>query len=127
MPKKSSIYYDVLKWGTERGDEGGSFQELNKFLSENRDYPVNQARLHAIFIDLFTLVKLGSPTLHRVNKGVGDGENFHLKVEAAFRYLEIEELEHARKSSQSATCIAITAIVIGIIVGGVQIWVGLTQ
>ena len=48
-----------------------------------------------------------------------------IKVESAFRYLEMQELEEARQSSKSAMIVAIIAIFIGAVVGITQIWIAL--
>ena len=125
MTKLKNVYFDVLRWRSERIDEGANLEELKAFLEERKGATLGDSRAEAIFRELFTPIEFGSPTQGKLNDAMRDGEKFHLKVESAFRYLEMQGLEEARQSSKSAMIVAIIAIFIGAVVGITQIWIAL--
>jgi len=123
---KKNIYYEILRWGSEHMNAGASYTEFKSFLEEDSELSIEEKRAKALFRELFTPLDGGNTSGH-VTSSIEDGSKFHLKVEAAFRHIEIQELEEARKSSRSAMCVAITAIVIGALVGVVQICIALSN
>lgn len=121
---KKNVYYEVLRWGNDHMDAGVSFEELMRFLNEKPETSLTEKRAKALFRELFTPLDGGkAPTF--VEKAIDNDSRFHLKVEAAFRHIEIQELEEARQSSRNAMIVAIIAIVIGASVGIAQILIPL--
>jgi len=125
MTKLKSVYSDVLRWGNERIDEGVSFQEFKSFVDSKEASSLSESRASGIFQELFTPIEFGTATQSQVNETIGNEGKFHLKVDAAFRFLEMQELEEARQSSKSAMKVAIFAIFIGAVVGIAQISIAL--
>ncbi|MEN8832571.1 MAG: hypothetical protein ABF285_12255 [Pacificibacter sp.] len=122
MPKNNNVYYEILRWGNERIDEGVSFDDMQNFLESLPCTSLTVSRAEAVFCELFTPLEKGGMTTHAIIDACQRGAKFHLKVESTFRFLERQELEEARQSSRSAMTIAILSIVIGAIVGMVQIY-----
>lgn len=103
---------------------GVSFQELEGFLKQQHLGVLSEKRMESVFRELFVPID-GKNVDGAIETAIKNGEKFHLKVEAAFRLLEIQELEEARDSSKTALKVAISAIVIGAFVGLGQICVAL--
>lgn len=122
--KKRNVYHDILFWGEERMASGVSFQELEGFLKQQHLGVLSEKRMESVFRELFVPID-GKNVDGAIETAIKNGEKFHLKVEAAFRLLEIQELEEARDSSKTALKVAISAIVIGAFVGLGQICVAL--
>jgi len=122
--KEKNVYYEVLRWGIQHIDTGVSFEDLKLFLNKNSKISLTEKRAMALFRELFTPLDGGNTSGH-VTNSISNGSKFHLTVEAAFRRIEIQELEEARQSSRSAMRVAIAAIVIGALVGIAQICIAL--
>lgn len=114
--KQGNLYFDVLKWASTRISKGVTYSEFKEFVDDRSAETLSDVRAKSIFRTLFVPVS-GASTQMAVTDAIRDNLRFHLTVEAAFRHLEITELEHARQSSSTATWIAIAAILISIVVG----------
>ncbi len=127
MTKETNVYYEVLNWGHQRINEGVSFADLKGFLATKTTLQLEDKRAKALFLELFRPLEYGNLTVSAEIAALNDGTKFHLKLEAAFKYIELQELEEARQSSRSAMRIAVISIVIGIAVGVTQIWIALAN
>ena len=76
MTKLKNVYFDVLRWGSERIDEGANLEELKAFLEERKGATLGDSRAEAIFRELFTPIEFGSPTQGKLNDAIRDGEKF---------------------------------------------------
>jgi hypothetical protein len=114
-------YFRILEWGHTKVDDGVTFKEYQNFLNRlNTGW--GEGRTEAVFRELFSSVdKSLTPTAFE--NAMRDGGRFHLSVEASFRHLEMIELNEARQSSTTATCIAIGAIIVTALIGLAQIWI----
>lgn len=117
--KSGNTYYQVLKWGHKRTESGVTFQEYERFLIDLGCH-WGDGRKVAIFHELFISIEM-NPTPSKSTTLRRDGAKFHLRVESSFRHIERVELEEARKSSRSAVYWAAGSMVLGAIVGAVQI------
>ncbi|WP_143267457.1 hypothetical protein [Aquimixticola soesokkakensis] len=122
MPKQNNLYYAVLRWGNDHINSGVKFSAFNRFLdTEYGEDFVSTSRREELFLELFTPINKASLTsAYKIRERDNDGE-FHLKIDAAFRFIELQELQEARDSSRSAMSIAIGAIAISIFLCVAQI------
>ena len=125
MTKETNVYYKVLRWGHQHIDKGVSFEELKEFLADQISPQIQDSRAKELFRELFTPLEKGNLTVSAEIEALDSGDKFHLKLESAFRYIELQELEEARQSSRSAMKVAIAAIIIGVLVGSAQICVAI--
>ncbi|NQU60153.1 MAG: hypothetical protein HQ512_03405 [Rhodospirillales bacterium] len=114
MAKKDDVYIALIKFVKERTAETGqlTWDECQEFLNET--YRELSARpLQALINDVTS--RLEPPY------GGRDQNQRKLRIESYFHLLEHEELEDARASSRAALRVAIGAIIISIIMAGIQI------
>lgn len=101
---ENDIYIKVLKFALKRGNKGLSYKEFEEEFGSDKE---------AIWV---SALKNQSLT-HMRKEGVEPGtftSYFILSFEARFKLIEYQELKEARKSSLTATCIAIAALFVSI-------------
>jgi hypothetical protein len=120
MSDESNIYFEILAWGNNHIDLGVSFAEFGSFL-DGKEASIGLGRRRQLFKELFDHCERANQSQGYLDQALNSGEKFRLNVEASFRHIERLELVDARKSSKQAMCTAILAIVIGALVGVMQI------
>jgi len=118
-----NLYTKILRWGYDRVNSGVTYSEFKGFIAE-MDVELGESRMSALFRELFDHMETNL-TLQAIHRAMGNNEPFHLNVEATFRHLERIELEEARNGSAQALFWARVSLCAAIVVGLIQILLGL--
>ena len=122
MKTKESIYIKILLWAYERSADGFTETELSTNFGLNND-----PGLYRWYLKVFRGGTNDNPSIIDHFKTINDIGYFCLTekgMSAAIDYLELKE---AQASGRKETIIAIISILIGVIVGVIQIYLSIFQ
>jgi hypothetical protein len=103
---EDSVFIEVLKYGAEKGVEGGTLENMKKWICDHRDAELIETE-HVLLENIF------EECFEMSNGGTG-GEKYNLKTEYYFKLIEYQELRESNKAAKSASRNAFTAIGISV-------------
>ncbi len=114
MKPSDDLYIRVLKYCRDNIETPVTPDAVVKYLNDTYGYEFRKYIEHTELSEIFEFT-LGY-------RNLGNTTPYPMKGEAYFKLLEYEELSEARKNAREARWLSIAAIVIALLVGGMELF-----